>query len=114
MAEGNVDDLPTSLEEFERWNGTNLRKYLEERGLPKNGKVKEVAAVAWFATVLKHPKVSTPGELCATRHDDYASRLVIPGTDRNFIDPSKDINNWIGEKKGMSTWPNVYISDIAT
>ena len=44
-----------SLEDFQKWHVAHLKEYLAKRGLSKNGKKSELAALAYSCHVMNKP-----------------------------------------------------------
>ena len=101
-----------SLEDFQKWHVTHLKEYLAKRGLSKNGKKSELAALAFSCHVMNKPIIDLK---CATMREtfqDYQAILsLLDGI--QFPDPFKISTGWISEKEGgMKYWPPISIVDI--
>ncbi|XP_019642777.1 PREDICTED: uncharacterized protein LOC109484038, partial [Branchiostoma belcheri] len=105
-------DAETSLDGFKLWPKRQLQPFLRARGLPVTGSVHELRALAFSATVMRHPLVPTPEEEQQKRCEDYRSLLTVDG--RQLPDPFVDLKSgWKKEEEGMQHWPPTMYGDMA-
>ncbi|KAI8481906.1 hypothetical protein Bbelb_403510 [Branchiostoma belcheri] len=105
-------DAETSLDDFKLWPKRQLQPFLRARGLPVTGSVHELRALAFSATVMRHPLVPTPEEEQQKRCEDYRSLLTVDG--RQLPDPFVDLKSgWKKEEEGMQHWPPTMYGDMA-
>nr|XP_054759987.1 uncharacterized protein LOC129266168 [Lytechinus pictus] len=100
-----------SIDEIRLWNMQQLKNFVRERNLPVSRRKEELVALVFAAKVSPHlaPVVTSPAEAAAEKTTAYADLLKIPTG--SLPDPNS-LENWIGEKDGITKWPQTMAFDI--